>query len=78
MVFDISNYPTEHLITNSQYGENEERPQGGKQAVKKLTQEIRKIIPPLLSRLKDGMTFAEFSRETTKQYYGGRGLQSNQ
>jgi hypothetical protein len=27
--------------------------------------------------LKDGMTFAEFSRETTKQYYGGSGLQSN-
>lgn len=41
-----------------------------------LTQEIQKIVPPLSARLKDGMTFADFSRETTKQYYGGSGLQS--
>ncbi|EXB64215.1 hypothetical protein L484_002348 [Morus notabilis] len=40
-------------------------------------EDIEKIVPPLSSRLKDGMTFAEFSRETTKQYYGGSGLQSN-
>ncbi|XP_060676380.1 uncharacterized protein LOC107426400 isoform X2 [Ziziphus jujuba] len=40
-------------------------------------EEFKKIVPPLWSRLKDGMTFAEFSRETTKQYYGGSGLQSN-
>uniref|UniRef100_A0A1J3I3R9 Isopenicillin N synthase-like Fe(2+) 2OG dioxygenase domain-containing protein n=1 Tax=Noccaea caerulescens TaxID=107243 RepID=A0A1J3I3R9_NOCCA len=39
--------------------------------------DIEKIVPPLSSRLRDGMTFAEFSRETTKQYYGGSGLQSN-
>lgn len=39
--------------------------------------EIQKVVPPLSSRLRDGMTFAEFSRETTKQYYGGCGLQSN-
>ncbi|ESQ43743.1 hypothetical protein EUTSA_v10006021mg [Eutrema salsugineum] len=38
--------------------------------------DIQKIVPPLSSRLRDGMTFAEFSRETTKQYYGGSGLQS--
>ncbi|KAF8006453.1 hypothetical protein BT93_K0676 [Corymbia citriodora subsp. variegata] len=43
----------------------------------KLIDEIQKTVPPLLSRLKDGMTFAEFSQETTKQYYGGSGLQSN-
>lgn len=42
-----------------------------------ITREIQKIVPPLASRLKGGMTFAEFSRETTKQYYGGSGLQSN-
>lgn len=35
------------------------------------------IVPPLSSRLRDGMTFAEFAKETTKQYYGGRGLQPN-
>ncbi|CAN8280348.1 unnamed protein product [Cochlearia groenlandica] len=39
--------------------------------------DIRNIVPPLSSRLRDGMTFAEFSRETTKQYYGGSGLQSS-
>lgn len=38
--------------------------------------EIRRKIPPLSARLRDGMTFAEFSRETTKQYYGGSGTQN--
>jgi isopenicillin N synthase-like dioxygenase len=38
--------------------------------------EIRSKIPPLSTRLRDGMTFAEFSRETTKQYYGGSGTQN--
>ncbi|KAJ0255023.1 2-oxoglutarate [Hirschfeldia incana] len=38
--------------------------------------DIDRIVPPLSSRIRDGMTFAEFSRETTKQYYGGSGLQS--
>ncbi|KAM3399753.1 hypothetical protein ACQJBY_004907 [Aegilops geniculata] len=42
-----------------------------------LTQEILKKIPPLSSRLKEGMTFAEFSRQTTKRYYGGGGIQQN-
>ncbi|ONK76066.1 uncharacterized protein A4U43_C03F23530, partial [Asparagus officinalis] len=41
-----------------------------------LMQEILQKIPPLSSRLREGMTFAEFSRETTKQYYGGSGTQS--
>ncbi|PWZ28166.1 hypothetical protein Zm00014a_002896 [Zea mays] len=40
-------------------------------------QEILKKVPPLSSRLKEGMTFAEFSRQTTKQYYGGNGIQQN-
>ncbi|KAJ1266289.1 hypothetical protein BS78_08G139600 [Paspalum vaginatum] len=38
-------------------------------------QEILEKIPPLSSRLKEGLTFAEFSRQTTKQYYGGSGIQ---
>jgi isopenicillin N synthase-like dioxygenase len=42
-----------------------------------LMREILKKIPPLSSRLKKGMTFAEFSRQTTKQYYGGGGIQQN-
>ncbi|XP_078436291.1 2-oxoglutarate (2OG) and Fe(II)-dependent oxygenase superfamily protein [Wolffia australiana] len=41
-----------------------------------LDKEITKAVPPLRSRLKDGMTFAEFSRVTTRQYYGGGGTQS--
>ncbi|CAI0434103.1 unnamed protein product [Linum tenue] len=44
---------------------------------KDLKEHIHKMVPPLSSRLKDGMTFAEFARETTKRYYGGGGLQSN-
>jgi hypothetical protein len=40
-------------------------------------QGILKKIPPLSSRLKEEMTFAEFSRQTTKQYYGGSGTQQN-
>ncbi|BAT10269.1 uncharacterized protein [Oryza sativa Japonica Group] len=42
-----------------------------------LMQDILKKIPPLSSRVKEGMTFAEFSRQTTKQYYGGGGIQQN-
>ncbi|MQL90753.1 hypothetical protein Taro_023357 [Colocasia esculenta] len=41
-----------------------------------LKEEILKAVPPLCSRLRASMTFAEFSRETTKQYYGGSGTQS--
>ncbi|XP_062201512.1 uncharacterized protein LOC133904050 [Phragmites australis] len=40
-------------------------------------QGILKKIPPLSSRLKEGMTFAEFSQQTTKHYYGGGGIQQN-
>ncbi|KAM0855277.1 hypothetical protein ACQ4PT_049857 [Festuca glaucescens] len=42
-----------------------------------LMQDILMKIPPLSSRLKEGMTFADFSRQTTKQYYGGGGIQQN-
>lgn len=38
--------------------------------------DIHRVVPPLTMRMKDGMTFDEFSRETTKQYYGSSGLQS--
>ncbi|KAL2934918.1 Flavonol synthase/flavanone 3-hydroxylase [Bienertia sinuspersici] len=75
-VFDISDYPLEHLTLNNQSEKYGERPQSNEE-LNNLTHGINKIIPPLSARLKDGMTFAEFSRETTKQYYGGNGLQSN-
>ncbi|XP_042422683.1 uncharacterized protein LOC122010270 isoform X2 [Zingiber officinale] len=41
-----------------------------------LMQEILEKIPPLSIRYKKEMTFAEFSRETTKQYYSSSGTQS--
>ncbi|XP_059065453.1 uncharacterized protein LOC131041914 [Cryptomeria japonica] len=45
--------------------------------LKMLLNEIQKILPPLMSRWKEGETFVEFSRETTRKYYGADGMQSN-
>ncbi|PON54453.1 Isopenicillin N synthase-like [Parasponia andersonii] len=77
-VLCISDYPMRCLSLEDQYlsissAEDEE----GILEEQNRIEEIEKIVPPLSSRLKDGMTFAEFSRETTRQYYGGSGLQSN-
>ncbi|KAJ4839471.1 hypothetical protein Tsubulata_046857 [Turnera subulata] len=71
--FSISDY----AIGHSGLGANLEGNSSTEHELDELAKRIREIVPPLSSRLKDGMTFAEFSRETTKQYYGGRGLQSN-
>eukprot|EP00249_Psilotum_nudum_P019324 c27194_g1_i1 orf=1434-3071(+) len=38
--------------------------------------EIQRAIPPLEFRWMEGCTFAEFSRQTTRQYYGVDGFQS--
>ncbi|KAF7153860.1 hypothetical protein RHSIM_Rhsim01G0272400 [Rhododendron simsii] len=61
--FSLSNYPIKSFektcVDENDHGE--------------LGQELHKIVPPISSRIKDGMTFAEFSRETTKQYYGVSG-----
>lgn len=67
--FSVSDYP--RCLVASDDGQQFEKDEN------ELSHEIQKIVPPLSSRLRDGMTFAEFSRETTKQYYGGSGLQSN-
>ncbi|XP_026456986.1 uncharacterized protein LOC113357750 isoform X2 [Papaver somniferum] len=68
--FSISQLPIESTISDSlRSNTNEQEPDI-------LSQEIHKIIPSLSSRLKDGMTFAEFSHQTTKQYFGGNGMQS--
>lgn len=76
--FSISDYPMEHCNLGTQYsGVSCEGNHLEELELNELAQEIKKIVPPLLSRLKDGMTFAEFSRETTKKYYGSSGLQSN-
>jgi hypothetical protein len=82
--FSISDYPLGKSAFNGvdgqcflvdEFHDNDEQQSG--QDDNKLSLEIQKIVPPLSSRIKDGMTFAEFSRETTTQYYGGSGLQSN-
>ncbi|GMI69345.1 hypothetical protein like AT3G63290 [Hibiscus trionum] len=75
--FSISDYPMEHYNPHVQPLEHAEENNFSDQGQNALTLEIQKLVPPLSARLKDGMTFAEFSRETTKQYYGGSGLQSN-
>ncbi|KAE8686157.1 hypothetical protein F3Y22_tig00111084pilonHSYRG00063 [Hibiscus syriacus] len=75
--FSISDYPMEHYNPSVQPLEQAEENTFSDQGQNALTLEIQKIVPPLSARLKDGMIFAEFSRETTKQYYGGSGLQSN-
>lgn len=70
-VFDITDYP----INLDSLSEEEKRI--AEEDHSHLVEEIQKIVPPLWSRLKHGMSFAEFSKETTKQYYGSSGLQSN-
>ncbi|GFQ07449.1 hypothetical protein PHJA_002889000 [Phtheirospermum japonicum] len=67
-IFSLSDYPDLTVVDRDFDSEKESNG---------LSRKIREIVPPLFSRLRDGMSFAEFSRETTKQYYGGSGLQSN-
>lgn len=73
--FSVSDYPMDSCNLDSRISESVDK--DNFLAQKDAAKEIQKIIPPLSLRLKDGMTFAEFSRKTTKQYYGGGGLQSN-
>ncbi|XP_017191166.2 uncharacterized protein [Malus domestica] len=68
--FSVTDYPM-NMGTSSEIKQVDDPDQN------KMTEEIQKIVPPLALRLKDGIIFADFSRETTKQYYGGSGLQSN-
>lgn len=76
--FSISDYPTENCnLAGHGSGVPDEEDPLAKLGANKLAEAIQKMIPTLSLRLKDGMTFAEFSRETTRQYYGGGGLQPN-
>lgn len=76
--FSLADYPVEQLRVSDQSSEScDEETCGARHEPNGLTRKIHEIVPPLSSRLRDGMTFAEFSKETTKQYYGGSGLQSN-
>lgn len=75
--FSTSDYPQTNTTSNARcLLASDDEPQFG-QEKSTLCDEIQRTVPPLSSRLQDGMTFAEFSRETTKQYYGGSGLQSH-
>ncbi|KAF8394371.1 hypothetical protein HHK36_020579 [Tetracentron sinense] len=76
--FSIPEYLRESMVLNGQcsWAYNEESHLAERE-LHKVSQEIHKIVPPLSSRLKDGMTFADFSRETTRQYYGGSGGEKN-
>lgn len=79
-IFSLTHYPIELLerlgYQSLEFCQEEEKC-GARQELNGPSQKIHEIVPPLSSRLRDGMTFAEFSKETTKQYYGGRGLQPN-
>ncbi|KAL2510726.1 2-oxoglutarate (2OG) and Fe(II)-dependent oxygenase superfamily protein [Abeliophyllum distichum] len=76
--FHLSDHPMERLTSSSQDSEScTEGTHGAEKDSNGLTQNSLQLVPPLHSRLKDGMTFAEFSRVTTKQYYGSSGLQPN-
>ncbi|GAA0157466.1 oxidoreductase [Lithospermum erythrorhizon] len=73
----LSDYPIERLtFTESICEESIENSSNTRNESAQSPLRICNIIPPLSSRLKDGMTFAQFSKETTKQYYGTNGLQS--
>lgn len=76
--FSISDFPTENCnLAGQGSGVPDEENPFAKLGANNLAEAVQKMIPPLSSRLKDGMTFAEFSLETTRQYYGGGGLQPN-
>ncbi|KAG9451922.1 hypothetical protein H6P81_004826 [Aristolochia fimbriata] len=72
---DFPNAP-ELLTLTGRSDNNEESDPTLYQTRNNLIEQIHRVVPPLSSRLKDGMTFAEFSQQTTKQYYGGSGFQS--
>lgn len=74
--FSVLNYPVDQWWSGDQQLNGCTEESCIKLDSEKLPQEIYKMVPPLSTRLKEGMTFAEFSKETTKQYYGGSGLQS--
>ncbi|KAG6403000.1 hypothetical protein SASPL_135215 [Salvia splendens] len=76
--FSLANYPDEHLRLGGQGTElRDEETCSARHELNGLARKIQEIVPPLSSRLRDGMTFVEFAKETTKQYYGGKGLQAN-
>lgn len=77
--FSLTNYPDEQSRLGYQGMEEvcDEETCSYRNELNGLAQKIHEIVPPLSSRLRDGMTFAQFAKETTKQYYGGSGLQAN-
>ena len=62
------------LVSPNEYETNGKRLESA--VLEKEFSMIQCRVPPLESRWRNGCTFAEFSRETTKQYYGTNGAQA--
>ncbi|KAF6170687.1 hypothetical protein GIB67_015639 [Kingdonia uniflora] len=79
-IFTVSQHQCSfHFVMNQRRDRTMEtacHPSLNEKVMLSLIEEINGIVPPLSSRLKDGMTFTEFSCEATKQYNGGNGMQS--
>ncbi|KZV22530.1 hypothetical protein F511_09052 [Dorcoceras hygrometricum] len=76
--FSLKEYPIEHLNRGDQNVESEcEGTRDAENESDEMIRNISRMVPPLSSRLKDGMTFADFAKETTRKYYGGSGSQSS-
>ncbi|KAL8142550.1 hypothetical protein V2J09_015582 [Rumex salicifolius] len=76
-VFDLTDYPMETITSGRYCSRTGMEFQDDEKQKRKKNEDIYSVVPQLWSRLKNGMTFAEFSQVTTKQYFGGGGLQSN-
>lgn len=77
-IFSLKEYPIEHLNKGDENLESDCEGTGGAvHESDELIQNISGMVPPLSSRLKDGMTFADFAKETTRKYFGSSGLQSS-
>ncbi|CAH9081154.1 unnamed protein product [Cuscuta europaea] len=76
--FSLSDYPlNKQLHSNDHSCRFCTEEMLSREKIESETLNICSIVPPLSSRLRDGMTFADFSRATTNQYYGSNGLQSS-
>eukprot|EP00252_Welwitschia_mirabilis_P022190 TRINITY_DN5939_c0_g1_i2.p1 TRINITY_DN5939_c0_g1~~TRINITY_DN5939_c0_g1_i2.p1 ORF type:complete len:443 (+),score=77.97 TRINITY_DN5939_c0_g1_i2:198-1331(+) len=72
---EVNDYDTS-LDTKFKSTEEHEVTDGEPRKASEIVQEIENMVPSLVSRWTEGQTFAEFSRMTTSQYYGVKGVQS--
>ncbi|KAG6545791.1 hypothetical protein Mapa_012752 [Marchantia paleacea] len=69
------NYYQKHQEISGHVDPEELKPQDYKHWSKQQS-DLLQAVPPLSSRWRDGCTFADFSKLTTRQYYGAHGRQS--